>query len=115
MVTIKNYENRINDDGKEFFVLILEGDLELAQSTKTGKYYATAKQTSITSTFNELTCKALIGKTLPGSINKVACESFTYLDKLTGETTELTHRYVYSPNATATVEEAVFQQEMIKA
>ena len=114
MITIKDFEKRINDDGKEFFVLILEGDLELAQSTKTGNYYATAKKATISSTFNELTCKALIGKTLPGSINKVECEPYSYVDKETGVVSELTHRYVYSPNATSTVEEAVFHQEMIK-
>ena len=97
MVTIKNYEQRQTAKGDVFYALILHGDLEMIQSTQTGRFYATARKCSITSTFDEETCKTLIGKTLPGVIEKVECEPYAYV--IEGEVVELTHTYEYKPNA----------------
>lgn len=113
MVTVVNFDKRINEEQKEFFTLTLEGDVELAQSSKTGNFYATARKTTITSTFNEATCKRLIGKTLPGTIQKLECDPYEYVDKETGEVIELSHKYVYNPNGNSTMEEAVFEKELI--
>jgi hypothetical protein len=47
-------------------------------SEETGRYYATAKSASITSTFDEATCKGLKGKQLPARIEKVKCDAFEF-------------------------------------
>lgn len=95
MVKVTNYESRNSQDGKQFFVLILQGDLELVQSSETGKMYATVKKATVPCTFDELTCQALIGKELAGSIDKVECEPYEYTNPQTGELLYLTHRYEY--------------------
>lgn len=58
MVTIVDYHVRTSTkDGKEFIALELQGDFELVQSEQTGRFYATAKRCSVSSTFNEDTAK----------------------------------------------------------
>jgi len=95
MVTIINFKERIKEDGTSFFVLELQGGIELAQSQKTGQFYATAKKAYIPSTFDESICKALIGTQMQGSIEKVECEPFEYTVQETGEIIILSHRYQY--------------------
>jgi len=68
MVTISGFNERQNAEGKPFYALILQGGLDLVLSEETGRYYATAKTASITSTFDEATCKGLVGTKLPGRI-----------------------------------------------
>ncbi len=97
MVTIISYQSRINADEKEFFTLNLQGDVELLKSMKTGKFYATAKKASITCTFDEKTCKSLIGKTLDGDIVKVESEAYDFIIPANGETITLKHKYEYKP------------------
>lgn len=53
MVTISSYENRQGTDGKDFFVLILQGDVEFVFSQKTGQPYATVPKCSMPATFDE--------------------------------------------------------------
>ena len=95
MVRIINYQKRQTEEGKEFFVLELQGGIEMVKSTKTGKFYVTARKVSISSTFDELTCQALIGTELPGSVEKVSCKPYDFVIKETGETISLTHTYEY--------------------
>ncbi len=97
MVTISNYAVRNNSDGSTFISLILQGDLEMVQSTQTGRFYATARTCSISSTFDEKTAALMVGKQLPGSIIKEQCDSYEYTVPETGEQITLSHRYVYSP------------------
>ena len=97
MVTIIDYTERLREDGSSFFVLGIQGGLEMIQSAETGNFYATAKKASITSTFDEATCKALVGTEMSGSITKVEVEPFNYTVKETGEEITLSHRWVYSP------------------
>ena len=108
-VHIVDYKERINSDGEPFFALILEGDLEMVQSTETGRFYATARRTSITSTFNEETCKRMIGKTMPGTIQKVDSESYEYTVPESGEIITLSHRWEYRPEAN--MEDEVFERK----
>ena len=77
MVRIVDFAERTNSDGETFYALILQGSLEMVLSSETGHYYATAKRASITSTFDEETCKSLIGSELPGSIQKVKVDPYT--------------------------------------
>ena len=96
MVRIINYKKRQSED-KEFFVLEVTGGIEMVKSKTTELYYATAKKASITSTFDEETCKGLIGSEFPGSIIKQQCEAYEFTLKETGEMLTLNHRYVYLP------------------
>lgn len=61
MVTITDYNKRQNTAGDTFFTLTLQSGIELVRSKSTGKLYATAKKTTISSTFDEQTCKSLLG------------------------------------------------------
>jgi hypothetical protein len=97
MVRIVNYKKRQAEDGREFFVLEISGGIEMAMSSSTGQFYATAKKAYIASTFDEETCKALVGSEMPGSIIKAECELYEYTIRDTGEIITLNHRYVYLP------------------
>ena len=110
MVIVKDFAVRQAKDGREFIALILQGGLSLVQSQKTGNYYATVKQCSIPSTFDEETAKSFIGERLPGSVQRMSCESYEWTNRDTGEVIELSHRWVYVPEG-ATLEEAVFEGE----
>ena len=97
MVRIVDYQKRQTDEGKPFFVLEIQSGIEMVLSTKTGQYYATAKRANISSTFDEETCKALLGTDMPGTITKMDSEPYEYTVKESGEIIMLTHRYVYQP------------------
>ena len=109
MVTVSDYKKKQNAEGKEFYLLQLNGDLEMVLSKSTGNYYATAKKATITSTFKEHECKALIGKQLPGVIVKKECEPYEFNNPETGEIITLHHRYGYAPDENQ-LEKAVFQE-----
>ena len=106
-VYIVDYKERINSDGEPFFSLTLEGDLEMVQSQDTGRYYATARRASITSTFNEEACKRLIGRSMPGSIQKVESDPYEYTVE-SGEIITLSHRWEYKPETS--MEDEVFER-----
>jgi len=98
MVTIVDFKERTSKDDEQFFVLILQGGLEMVKSKETGRFYATAKRASISSTFDENTCKSLIGSTFPGSIQREECSDYEYVIPETGEVLNLQHRWVYVDN-----------------
>jgi len=103
MVKISNYAMRKNKEGKSFTALELQGDVELVQSSQTGKFYATAKRCSISSTFSEEEAKTLIGKQFPGRIERAICEEYNYIIKETGVEIQLCHTYVYNPEESSAV------------
>ena len=51
----------------------------MVQSLDTGKFYATARKASVTSTFNEETAKGLIGTKMPGVIKRVESDPYPNL------------------------------------
>ncbi len=104
MVTVINYKKRQAEDGREFFALEVQGGIEMVQS-QTGNFYATARKSSITSTFDEMTCSALIGTQVPGNIEKVECDPYQYTVKDTGDVIMLHHRYLYQPEGTNSVKQ----------
>ena len=112
MVTISGFKERQNAKGEKFFALIVRGDLDLVLSEETGRYYATSKEASLTSTFDELTCKSLVGTKLPGRISRIATDPYEYTIKETGEIITLTHRWAYSPNEAA-VDEMVYEKAVV--
>ncbi|WP_340114260.1 hypothetical protein [Maribellus mangrovi] len=110
MVTVKEYAIRQRKDGTAFIALILQGGLSLVQSKESGNYYATVKQCSIPSTFDEETAKQMIGERVPGSVVRKQCETYEWTNKETGEVLELSHRWVYLPEG-ETLENAIFEGE----
>lgn len=111
MVRIINYKERQKEDGTSFFVLELQGGIEMVLSKTTGKFYATAKKAFIPSTFDEQTCSALVGTEMQGSIIKEQCEPFTYVVKETGEEITLTHRWVYTTEESVVLKQKPVMQE----
>lgn len=95
MVTIINYKERQKEDGSSFFVLEVQGGIEMVQSKVSGNFYATAKKAFLPSTFDALTCQALVGTQMDGAIEKVECEPYEYTIQSTGEIITLSHRYAY--------------------
>lgn len=95
MVRISNYIKRTTEEGKSFFVLELQGGVEVVKSRETGKLYMTARKASMSCTFDEATCISLIGTELPGSVKKVDCEAYEYTIKDTGEVITLSYRFEY--------------------
>lgn len=98
MVTVSAYAVRHNEEGTPFVVLILEGDMEMIQSQNTGRFYATAKKCSISSTFSEKMAANQVGKQLPGKIIREECEPYDFVIPETGETVMKEHRWVYVPD-----------------
>ncbi len=102
MVRIVNYKERQKESGETFFVLELQGGIEMVVSQETGNFYATAKRAFIPSTFDEQTCMALISTEMQGSVEKEECEPYSYIVKETGEELILSHRWVYAPEDVST-------------
>ena len=96
MVRIINAHERKNDKGT-FMTLELLGDIELIQSQNSGRFYATARRCSISTTFDHETAKNFIGQSLPGAIGRVPCEPYSYKLPESGETITLSHTYSYIP------------------
>lgn len=107
MVKITGIRHCQNAEGEEFIAFTLHGDIDLVKSKETGRYYATAAKASITCTFDEATAKSMIGKELPGTIEKVETEPYKYVIPETGEEITLTHHWDYNPE-NKTVEDEVF-------
>lgn len=97
MVRIVNYKKRQAEDGREFFVLEITGGIEMVMSQVSNQFYATAKRAYIASTFDEETCKVLLGTAMPGNVEKKDCDLYEYTIKETGETITLSHRYMFVP------------------
>jgi hypothetical protein len=113
MVTISGYNELVNKEGKPFYSLTVQGGLEMVLSEESGRYYATKKQASVTSTLDEKTCQGLIGTKLPGKISRVVCDPYEYTVQETGEVITLTHRWAYSPNESS-LEEVVYEREPVE-
>lgn len=106
MVTIMGTEKRQTKNGKDFHVMILQGDLEVAISKESGKPYLTARKTSIPCTFDESVAKSLIGQQLPGGIERVEVKPYEFIVPSTGKKVKLHHSYQYSKEP-ATIMEVV--------
>jgi hypothetical protein len=94
MVTVTNYRIVKSEEGEEYIRLILSGSLEMVKSETTGRYYATTREASIAATFDEESAKLMVGKELPGHIERVDVEPYEYtLDG--GETIKISQRWIY--------------------
>jgi len=106
MVTIIGTEKRKSLQGKDFNVLMLQGDLEVVVSKETGKPYMTARKTAIPCTFDETVAKTLIGQKLPGTVERIEVKSYDFVIPSTGKKIKLTHSFQYNKEP-ATVMEVV--------
>lgn len=96
MVTIIDVKRSENSTTNEvFFSLIVQGDIEFVKSKETGRTYATSRQCIISSTFSEQVALQMVGKQLPGNVEKVDCEEYDYVVPDSGEVIRLSHRYEY--------------------
>ncbi len=103
MVLVTGFRTVETEEGETYVRLILSGDLEMVESTKTGNFYATTRRASISSTFDEDTAAKMVGTELNGSISKIDVEPYDYvLDS--GETIELSHRWVFEPQEAKVVD-----------
>ena len=108
MVSITDYSKRTDNEGEPFNVLHLQGEIEMVKSAESGQYYATARETTIPSTFSDEKCESLLGKELQGSIEKVPCDNYEYEIPETGETIILDFTWEFNP-APVSLEEQVFE------
>lgn len=99
-VTIIDFVSRRNHTtGEEFISLVLQGDLEIVTS-ESGTKYATNRRTTIPSTFDEILAGDYVGKTLPGTIEKVPCEPYKYTLPETGRVVTLDYTWEYQEPTT---------------
>jgi hypothetical protein len=112
MVKIIDFVKRQNKDGEEFNALIIQGGLEMVKSNTTGRYYATSKKASVTSTLDDATCKELIGEKIPGSVQKVECQPYEFTLKETGEIITLNYRWMYLKEGETLKEKVVADSEV---
>lgn len=113
MVTIVDYKSFEKENGEKFFGLVVQGGVEAVKSTVTGKSYFTARSATVPTTFNEVTCKNLIGSSLEGSVKKVECEAYNYIVKETGEELLLTHRFEYITDEQEIIEKNLMPTEKV--
>lgn len=97
MVTITGVKEVETQNGKTFTSIELQGEPQILQSETTGNYYLTANNTRVTTMIPIEACKMLIGKQLPGTIEKTEVEPYQHINKETGEVRTLDYTYVYCP------------------
>jgi hypothetical protein len=114
MVKIIDFKSRQSRDGNEFNALIIQGGLEMVKSKQTGRYYATSKKASVTSTFDNETCMELIGTKIPGSVQKVECDPYEITIKETGEMVTLNHRWIYLKEGETIEEKVLAESEVVE-
>ena len=106
MVTIIDFKKRKTAEGKEFGVLVLQGDIVAVKSKTTNRPYITAHKTSVPTTLNEAFAKNLVGQSLPGSIEKISCDPYEFINSETGKKMKLDFTYMYNSEP-ATIEEEI--------
>jgi hypothetical protein len=114
MVTVVDYKQTTNADDEVFFMLIVQGGVESVVSQRTGQIYLTAKKAVVSSTFNEVTCKGLIGTKLPGGVERVEVDPYSIIDEESGEEVEFSHRYVYNPSMQSAEEAVIGNSERLE-
>jgi hypothetical protein len=113
MVTIVDYKAFQKENGEKFYSLIIQGGIEAVKSKESGRTYLTARTTNLACTFNEITCKSLVGTQLPGVIKKVEVDPYDYTDRATGEIVEMSHRYEYLSDEAAIINDNLIKQEEV--
>ena len=113
MVRVIDYQSVKKENGEEFLMLVLQGGVEPVKSQATGKMYFTARTVKVPATFDEETCKSLIGSQFEGTIAKVPSEPYEYTIKETGEIVTINHRYAFLTGVDAILKEQVVNSELV--
>jgi hypothetical protein len=103
MVTIIGLEKKTNLKTKEsYLVLLVQGSAEVLTSKASGRAYISSRRASVPCALSDVQAKALVGQTLAGSIEKVACTPFEV--KLpTGKRLKISETYQFQPEMAETV------------
>lgn len=109
MVTIVGFKEVEAQDGRTFTSIELQGEPKLEQSVATGNFYLTANKTRVTTLLPLEVCQMLIGKQLPGTVDKVQVEPYEHVNKETGEVKVLDYAYVYTPEKQKLAEFSMLQ------
>jgi len=96
MVQIIGFEKKQNKTNESYAVLILQGEPEIMISKSSGRPYISARKTTIPCSLEENQAQALIGKELPGSIERVSCAPFQ-LTLATGKKVKISSAYQFIP------------------
>src|SRR5664280_3026574 len=99
MVQIIGFEKKQSKSKESYSVLILAGDPEVMISKSSGRPYISVRRTSIPCALEEVQAQALIGKELPGSIERVACTPFE-VKLSTGKKAKISTAYQFLPAET---------------
>jgi len=99
--------------GKEFNLLVVQGGVESLVSAKTGRIYLTMRKANVSTTFDEASCKSLIGTELRGSVERVDCEPYEYTVKETGEIITLKHNWQYVDDDIVNASSQVIRKELV--
>jgi hypothetical protein len=105
MLTVTSFKKNTSKEGREYITLEIQGGLEMNQSSKTGRFYATVRKATISTTFGEAIARSLVGTQIKGTIVRVECEPYPYTIKDTGEEIMLMHTWQYRPEGAASVVE----------
>lgn len=103
MVTVTQALERVRKDGTPFTVLEISGGVELVQSEKTKRFYATLRKCNIPFTGTLETAKLMIGQKIEGEIVRSICEPYEFTNPRTGEVMRLQHTWGYQPSQNAEV------------
>ena len=96
MVQIIGFEKKQSKNKESYAVLILAGEPEVMISKSSGRPYISAKKTTIPCALEENQAQALIGKELPGSIERVSCTPFQ-LTLANGKKLKINSAFQYMP------------------
>lgn len=106
MVQIIAFQKKENSRTKETYsVLVLQGEPEVLISKTSQRPYIACRKTTIPCALEENQAQALIGKELPGSIERVSCTPFE-VKLATGKKVKISTAYQFLPS------EAVNEKEV---
>ena len=93
-VLVTDYQKKQNSKGGNFMVLTVEGGIIMQKNQQTGSWVAQALRTNIIANLDEKSCKALVGKSLPGTVIKKFVAPYTFR-MANGDERVLNYKYEY--------------------
>lgn len=106
MVQIIGFEKKQSKSKESYAVLILQGEPEVLISKTSGRPYISARKTTIPCALEDNQAQALIGKELPGSIERVSCTPFE-VKLATGKKVKISSAYQFIPSELVSEKEVV--------
>jgi hypothetical protein len=96
MVQIIGFEKKQSKTKESYAVLILQGEPEIMISKSSGRPYVSARKTTIPCALEENQARALLGKELPGTIERVSVTPFQ-LTLASGKKVKISSAFQYMP------------------